>query len=57
MTQKKDVMCHVIDAMLAFTTSSIVIEAGSGVLGNLCSRSAKNRVKAGKVSMEFLIIW
>ena len=42
-------MDYAINAMLVFPDSDIVMEAATGVLGNMCSHSSKNRVKAGKV--------
>ena len=48
---KLHVMDYAINSMLMFPTSDIVMEAATGVLGNMCSHSSKNRVKAGKVKV------
>ena len=46
-------MDYAINSMLMFPASDIVMEAASGVLGNMCSHSPKNRVKAGKVITNY----
>ena len=42
-------MDYAINSMLVFSKSDVVMEAATGVLGNMCSQSHKNRTKAGKV--------
>lgn len=47
-------MDYAINAMLVFPLSDIVMEAATGVVGNMCSQSTKNRTKAGKVLSKIL---
>eukprot|EP00116_Pleurobrachia_bachei_P012445 sb/3472707/ len=41
-------MDYAINALLLFPSSEIVVEAAVGLLGNMCSKSDRNRTKAGK---------